>query len=91
MTIKCVDCEERITAEERFHREYTYTEVDGLPVSNGDSKRTLIGLPNNVCCNCLGHTVGWCKETIASSAFLREFNKAYLRSTGGIGRQGLKL
>ena len=90
MTIKCIDCEERIITEERFHREYTYTEVDGLP-SKGRLERTLIGLPNDLCCNCLGHTVGWCKETIQSNVFLREFNKAYLRSTGGIGRQGLKL
>ena len=84
---KCVDCEERIKVEERFHKEYTYAEVDGMPTQ----RKVLIDFPKDVCCNCLGHSVGWCEETIQSNTFLKEFNKAYLRSTGGIGRQGLRL
>ena len=87
MTIKCIDCEERIKVNDRFHKQHTYIEVDGMP----QVSKVLIEFPKDVCCGCLGHEVGWCKETIQSEAFLREFNKAYLRSTGGIGRRGLKL
>ena len=84
---KCVECEEHIKATDRFHKEHTYTEVDGMPMVS----KVLMDFPKDVCCHCLGHEVGWCKETIESKAYLKEFNKAYLRSTGGIGRQGLKL